>query len=114
MNVIALWRKYIADEIPPESYMTNGPWIDYGELLRRYECLDEEFEAYSDIADALPIPDSDVIDTYYREHLNGADHTVELSTLITVLSMPVTAYLVETSKDAHSRSGFSEDSSSSS
>lgn len=103
-NLIAVWRKYVADEELPEPYMTNGPWIDYAELLRQYEFLGKEFEAYSDIIDALPVPDSDEINTYYQDHLSGDDHVVELCTLLTVLSMPVTEHLVETSNDTPDQS----------
>ena len=109
-NLIAFWRKYITDENPPESYMTSGPWINYAELLRQYEFLGEEFKTYSDLADVLPIPDSDEINTYYHDHLRGNNHTVELYTLITVLSMPVTKYLVETSTDTPDQFGLSEES----
>lgn len=92
-NLTALYRTHVSDESPPEPYMTNGSWIDDAELIRQHPFFEEAIERYGHLADTLPLMDRERIRTYYRDHLDGEDRLVELYTILTVLSMPVTAYL---------------------
>ncbi|KYH24369.1 asparagine synthetase B [Halalkalicoccus paucihalophilus] len=92
-NLTALYRTRLMDESPPEPYMTNGSWIDDAELLRHHPFFRQAIEKYGHLADSLPGLDQEILETYYQEHCNGQTHLTELYTIMTVLSMPLTAYL---------------------
>lgn len=96
-NLTAFCRAHIVDEMPPEPYMTNGSWINDAELLRHHPFFEAALEKYGHLADGLPGLDQKVIEAYYQEHLEGENRLVELYTLMTVLSMPVTTHLVSES-----------------
>lgn len=92
-NLTAFYRRHVSNESPPEPYMASGSWIDDAELIRQHPFFEEALERYGHLADAIPGPDQKQLRSYYQDHLNGEDRVVELYTLMTVLSMPVTAYL---------------------
>lgn len=87
------WEKYVRDDAPPQSYMSNGPWVDDAELIRTHEFFGRAIEERADLADSLPFLSVEEIRERYRDHLAGEDNLVPLYTLMTVLSMPVTERL---------------------
>lgn len=79
----------------PAPYLTHGPWLDDGELLRSFGFASDVLESKAGLADALPGPDADDLCDIYRDHRRGHDYVGELYTALTVLSMPVTAQVLD-------------------
>jgi asparagine synthase (glutamine-hydrolysing) len=94
-HVRECWDKHVVKRTPPEPYLTDGPWLDDAELLRADAFALDALEANAAAADALPGPDADAIRDLYAAHCDGANHVVELYTLLTVLTMPVTAHVLD-------------------
>lgn len=100
----AFWRKYVSDETPPEPYMTNGSWPDDAALLRANDCFADVLEAHRETVDALPGLDVEEVREQIRAHRRGDNRTVELYTLLSVLTMPVTRdVLTEDTTDSDAR-----------
>lgn len=89
-HINAFWRKYVQAESPPEPYMTNGSWPDDAELLRANDCFAEFFEEREATVEALPGLDTEDVSEQRRAHEAGEERVVELYTLLSVLTMPVT------------------------
>lgn len=94
-HAMECWQKYVSPRSPPEPYLTDGPWLDDAELLRSFGFATDILEAKGGLADALPGPDADAIRELYRTHCRGEDRVGELYTLLTVLTMPATACVLE-------------------
>ncbi len=89
------WAKHVSNREPPEPYLTEGPWLDDAELLRSFGFANDVLDEQEPLADALPGPDVDSIREVYQDHHDGSDHVVELYTLLTVLTMPVTEHVLD-------------------
>ncbi|ELY51641.1 asparagine synthase-related protein [Natronolimnohabitans innermongolicus] len=90
-----LWDKYLSPRSPPEPYLTDGPWLDDAELLRSFEFAPAVLESNADLVDALPGPDLEGACDLYRAHRRGENHVGGLYTLLTVLTMPATARVLD-------------------
>ncbi|GAB7021038.1 asparagine synthase-related protein [Halostagnicola bangensis] len=90
------WDKHVRTQKPPEPYLTDGPWLDDAELLRSFGFANDVLDEQEPLADALPGPDVDSIREVYRDHHHGSNNVVELYTLLTVLTMPVTEHVLST------------------
>lgn len=86
----ALWRKHVANESPPAPYLSNGSWVNDAELIRTDDFYWRSIESYADVVDGLDFLEFDDVRTCYQAHLDGQNNVVELYTLLTVLSMPIT------------------------
>jgi asparagine synthase (glutamine-hydrolysing) len=78
----------------PAPHYTHGSWPDSAEVLRRQSLLEDTLERRADLIRRLPFLDEEAIRECYREHLDGADNSAELFTLLTFLEMPVTERVV--------------------
>lgn len=90
----AFWRTHVSSPPTPEPYMTDGSWPDDAELLRANDCFADVFEANRATLEALPGVTPEDVREQIRAHEAGDDRTVELYTLLSVLSMPVTEHVV--------------------
>lgn len=90
----AFWRAHVQSSATPEPYMTEGSWPDDAELLRANDCFEETFEANRATVEALPGLSWDDVRKQIRAHENGENRTVELYTVLSVLSMTVTEHVV--------------------
>ena len=90
----AFWRTHVRSPPTPEPYMTEGSWPDDAALLRANDCFADVFEAHRGTVEALPGVSPDDVREQIRAHEAGEDRTVELYTLLSVLSMPVTEHVV--------------------
>jgi asparagine synthase (glutamine-hydrolysing) len=89
----ALWRKHVVRESPPRSHLSNGSWVNDAELIRTDDFYWEAIEAHADLIDELPFVEFENVRDCYRSHLRGENNVVELYTLLTVLTMPITEEL---------------------
>lgn len=86
----ALWRKHAMGESPPQSHLSNGSWINDAELIRRDDFYWKAIESRAELIERLPFVEFENVRSCYRDHLNGENNVVELYTLLTVLTMPIT------------------------
>ncbi|NKE37475.1 asparagine synthase [Natronococcus sp. JC468] len=98
-HVLEFWDKHVVNWVPPEPYLTNGPWLNDAELLRSFEFPLDVLDTQGRVADAFPGPNADAIRALYHDHCRGELHVGELYTLLTVLTMPVTAHLLDDSSE---------------
>lgn len=89
----ALWRKHVAQEAPPRSYLSNGSWVNDAELIRQDDFYWRAVEANADVIEGLEFLDFEDVRACYQDHLDGGNNVVELYTLLTVLTMPITRQL---------------------
>ncbi len=89
----AIWRKHIAKERPPRTYLSNGSWVNDAALIREDDFYWEAIESHADVIQGLSFLDFDDVRTCYQSHLDGQNNVVELYTLLTVLTMPITQTL---------------------
>jgi asparagine synthase (glutamine-hydrolysing) len=89
----AIWRKHIAKERPPRTYLSNGSWVNDAALIREDDFYWEAIESHADVIEGLSFLDFDDVRTCYQSHLDGQNNVVELYTLLTVLTMPITQTL---------------------
>ncbi|ELY59774.1 asparagine synthase [Natronococcus amylolyticus DSM 10524] len=94
-HFLEFWRKHVTKRTPPKPYLTDGPWLDDAELLRSFDFTGEVLEQRGHLADAFPGPNADAIRRLYHTHCHDEDRVGELYTLLTVLTMPVTAHLTD-------------------
>jgi asparagine synthase (glutamine-hydrolysing) len=94
----AFWRKHVAEETPPAPFMTHGSWPDDAELLRANDCFRDVFEARRSTVEGLPGLEYADVREQVRAHLDDDDRLVELYTLLSVLSMPVTDDVLRTDR----------------
>jgi asparagine synthase (glutamine-hydrolysing) len=92
--VNGFWWQHLSPDQPPKAHLNHGPWTDKRELIRSQGFVGERLRARSDLVDALPFLDLEGVYRCYDDHLNGADNTVELYTLLTFLHMPIVEELV--------------------
>lgn len=89
----ALWRKHVAQETPPRSYLSSGSWVNDAELIRQDDFYWRAVEANADVIEGLEFLDFEDVRACYQDHLDGCNNVVELYTLLTVLTMPITRQL---------------------
>jgi asparagine synthase (glutamine-hydrolysing) len=82
------WKFLSGDETPAE-HLSHGPWISTDGLTRSHEFVPERLRERVELIDSLPFLDSDAIWQTYRDHLDGADNSFELYTLLSFLEMPI-------------------------
>lgn len=85
--------KHFEDETPPEPWCTHGPWPNDAAFVRRDGFVRDALAANREVVEILPFLDWEGVRRSYRDHFDGADNTVELYTLLTLLEMPVTKLL---------------------
>jgi asparagine synthase (glutamine-hydrolysing) len=95
----AALRRLFDPERPPEPHMRRGPWPDHAEIIRTQNFALNRLVDHRDRIERLPFLDWDGVLGCYRDHLNGADNTTALYTLLTVLEMPVTRRVLDASSD---------------
>jgi asparagine synthase (glutamine-hydrolysing) len=88
-NLHGLWWKHIGDDGGPEPYLDHTPWPNREELIRARSFTAETLDEHSALLQNLPFLDSDGAWECYHEHLDGADNTSGLYTLLTFLRMPI-------------------------
>lgn len=103
----ALWRKHIARETPPRTYLSNGSWVNDAQLIREDEFYWRAIEAHADVIEGLEFLDFEDIRTCYQSHLDGQNNVVELYTLLTILTMPTTQTLAGVRTDDEQPTEFS-------
>lgn len=81
--------KHLSGDQPPEAHLSHGPWTNKDGLIRSHEFVGEKLRMKEDLIDALPFLNREGVYQCYDEHLNGADNSFELYTLLTFLYMPV-------------------------
>ncbi|WP_433632079.1 asparagine synthase-related protein [Halomicrococcus sp. NG-SE-24] len=101
----ALRRKFFDQNQPPKPWFTHGPWSNEEAFIRENEFVRDTLVRNRDLVEALPSLDWDGVRRCYRDHLDGADNTVELYTLLTLLEMPVTEQFRETELADSSKPG---------
>lgn len=85
----ALRWKYLSTDTPPAPHLSHRSWLDSAELIRHHDFVGDVLRADEELVRALPGVEWDQAVEWYGDHLAGADHTVELYGLLTLLSMPV-------------------------
>ncbi|WP_254535527.1 asparagine synthase-related protein [Halomarina litorea] len=90
-------RTYLPTDTPPEPHLSNGPWPDNAALIRTHSFVEDALSSHEAIAEQMAELDVDGIYRTYREHLDGADRTQHLYSLLTFLAMPLTDHLVSAS-----------------
>lgn len=94
----AFWRKHVTEEAPPEPFMTQGSWPDDAELLRSTDAFVEFIESRRSTVEALPGLTYGDVREQVAAHRDGDNRLVELYTLLSVLTMPVTGYVLGASR----------------
>jgi asparagine synthase (glutamine-hydrolysing) len=92
-KTVALWKRHFESDWSPESHFTQGPWTDIEEFLRSGDFVEETLADNERLLDQFPFLDCDGVETCYRDHLDGANNTNELYTLMTFLELPVTEHV---------------------
>ncbi|AUV82571.1 asparagine synthase [Salinigranum rubrum] len=82
------WKFLTGDDTPAE-HLSHGPWISTEGLTRSHEFVPERLRERADRIDSLPFLDRDGAWRSYQAHLEGADNSFELYTLLSFLEMPV-------------------------
>ncbi|MDL5362033.1 asparagine synthase-related protein [Halalkalicoccus sp. NIPERK01] len=95
----ALWRKHVAKENPPRPYLSNGSWVNDAELIREDDFYWRAIEGHADVIEGLDFLEFEDVRACYQAHLDGQDNVVELYTLLTVLTMPLTHRLAGVQTD---------------
>ncbi|WP_232833815.1 asparagine synthase-related protein [Saliphagus sp. LR7] len=88
-HVREFWRDRWPGRSLPEPYLTEGPWLDDGELLRAHPFAIETIKEERELVEALPGQTMDDVREIYARHCRGEDHVGELYGLLTALTMPV-------------------------
>lgn len=94
-NLTALKRNVVSNDTPPQPYFQHHPWTYYPELLRHHRFPFERLQKHREIIENLPDIRWELVTTCFDEHTAGAQHALELYTLLSVLEMPATARLAE-------------------
>ncbi|MCL7418545.1 MAG: asparagine synthase-related protein [Halalkalicoccus sp.] len=89
----ALWRKHVANETPPQPYLSSGSWVNDEMLIRCDDFYWRAIESHSDVIEGLEFLDFEDVRACYQAHLDGQNNVVELYTLLTILTMPTTQRL---------------------
>lgn len=92
----AFWRKHVMGETPPKPHLSNGSWINDAELIRTDDFYWKAIESRAELIEELPFVEFENVRECYQEHLDGENNVVELYTLLTVLTMPITEELAST------------------
>jgi asparagine synthase (glutamine-hydrolysing) len=96
-NFNGFWWKHIADDAVPEPHLDHTPWPNREELIRARSFASETLDDCSDLLNDLPFLDTDGAWQCYHEHLNGTNNTTILYSLLTLLRMPITEQVHQTS-----------------
>ena len=86
----AFWRKHVTKETAPQPYLSHESWINDAELIRRQDFYWRAIDERADLIEKLPFVEFEDVRECYRRHLEGENNIVELYTLLTVLTMPIT------------------------
>jgi asparagine synthase (glutamine-hydrolysing) len=82
-------RRLQPSDEPPASHLTHAPWGDTDGLVRSQPFVERTLHERVEAIDSLPFFDLDGVNQCYRRHLNGANNSFELLTLLSFLRMPV-------------------------
>lgn len=88
-NLYGFWRKHVSEERPPESHLSHAPWPNRQELIRAQSFTEDAFTDRQELFETLPFLDFEGAVQCYGDHLDGADNTTVLYSLLTLLNMPV-------------------------
>ena len=88
-------QKYLPLDEPPEEYLSHGPWISTEGLTRSHEFVPDQLRARATLIDAFPFLDREGVWQSYQSHVDGADRSFELYTLLSFLEMPVVEQLAQ-------------------
>jgi len=83
-------RKHLPNQGPPGEHLGYGPWPNNHELIRQHDFVIKALQEHREVIKQLPFLNWEGAIECYREHLAGADKTVELYTLLSFLRMPIT------------------------
>ncbi|WP_331234698.1 asparagine synthase-related protein [Natronorarus salvus] len=83
-----VWRNHLGDETPPRARMSDDPWTD-PTPLREVGIVRRAIDGRCHLAREVPGLDTETLRRWEREHDAGRDRTAELTTALTLLSMPV-------------------------
>ncbi|MHB9288171.1 asparagine synthase-related protein [Halobacteriales archaeon Cl-PHB] len=95
-NLNGFGRKYVYEEPTPEPYLDHKPWPDRRELLRANPFAIETIRDNAGLLRSLPRFDYEGAERTYRQHLDGQDNHTVLYSLLTVLEMPLTEMVEDT------------------
>jgi asparagine synthase (glutamine-hydrolysing) len=97
------WKFLSGDETPAE-HLSHGPWISTDGLTRSHEFVPERLRERADLIDGLQFLDREGAWRSYRNHLEGADNSFELYTLLSFLEMPVVERMVREGRESEEAS----------
>ncbi|MFB6096923.1 MAG: asparagine synthase-related protein [Haloferacaceae archaeon] len=89
-NLYGFHRKHIREDPTPEPYMDHKPWPNRRELLRADTFAADTIRENEDLVRSLPFLDYEAAEQTYRAHLEDADNTTVIYSLLTLLEMPLT------------------------
>ncbi|UPM42267.1 asparagine synthase-related protein [Halocatena salina] len=89
-NIHGFWWKHIADDDVPEPHLDHTPWPNRTELIRTQSFTTETLRTHESTLAALPFLDLEGAWECYQDHLDGADNTPILYSLLTLLKTNVT------------------------
>lgn len=82
---------------PPAPYMSNGPWPDHPTVIRTQSFIWEALKENEQLIRQLPFLNWEGVGKCYTDHLAGENNKDELYGLLTLLEMPVTKRIADTS-----------------
>ncbi len=106
-NIHGFWWKHIADNDVPEPYFDHTPWPNRTELIRARSFTTETLRNHEQLLADLPFLDLEGVWECYHEHLDGADNTPILYSLLTFLRMDVTDAVSDAHTDANTEGNAS-------
>lgn len=86
-------RKHLFEESPPAAHLDHGPWPNREELLRVNDFPERVFREHEGLLSDHPHLEYEGAMECYRDHLDGADNTTLLYSLLTLLGMPATEHV---------------------
>lgn len=98
-NIHGFWWKHIADDDVPEPHFDHTPWPNRTELIRAQSFTTETLRDHESALSALPFLDHEAVWECYHDHLDGADNTPILYSLLTFLQMDVTDAVYDAQDD---------------
>lgn len=98
-NIHGFWWKHIAENDVPEPHFDHTPWPNRTELIRARSFTTNTLRTHESVLDNLPFLDTEGVWQCYHEHLDGADNTPILYSLLTLLQMDVTDAVCDAQTD---------------